>query len=151
MEDEVKKATEKAMAVLLIKDRTKKELEDRLKRAGFSEKAVDAAMEYVQSFGYIDDARYAYSYISFRRTLKSRKEIAFKLLQRGVDKEVIQQAFYEFPDDDSEALKNSIRKKCNGRDLNEMDRVERQKVFAYLARRGFRASDISKCIQYWEE
>ena len=45
--EENKKATEKAMNLLLQQDRTRKELLDRLYRAGFSERASTYAMEYV--------------------------------------------------------------------------------------------------------
>lgn len=54
--DEVRKAKEKAMRLLLQQDRTEKELRDRLYRAGFSETASEAAMQYVSGFGYLDDS-----------------------------------------------------------------------------------------------
>ena len=50
--EEVRKAKEKAMRLLLQQDRTEKELRDRLYRAGFSETASEAAMQYVSGFGY---------------------------------------------------------------------------------------------------
>lgn len=62
-----------------IKDRTKKELEDKLYRAGFSEKASKQAMDYVMSFGYIDDRRYVENYLMFQTGKRSKKEIYFKL------------------------------------------------------------------------
>ncbi|MFR2953958.1 MAG: hypothetical protein ACLTJ7_03590 [Clostridium sp.] len=52
--DEVRKAKEKAMRLLLQQDRTEKELRDRLYRAGFSETASEAAMQYVSGFGYLE-------------------------------------------------------------------------------------------------
>ena len=77
--EEVRKAKEKAMRLLLQQDRTEKELRDRLYRAGFSETASEAAMQYVSGFGYLDDRRYAENYISFHKGRRSRKEISFKL------------------------------------------------------------------------
>ena len=62
--EEVRKAKEKAMRLLLQQDRTEKELRDRLYRAGFSETASEAAMQYVSGFGYLDDRRYAENYFS---------------------------------------------------------------------------------------
>ena len=81
--EEVRKAKEKAMRLLLQQDRTEKELRDRLYRAGFSETASEAAMQYVSGFGYLDDRRYAENYISFHKGRRSRKEISFKLKQRS--------------------------------------------------------------------
>ena len=56
---ECKKAAERAMKLLLQQDRTRKELQDRLYRAGFSERAAEYALAYVSGYGYIDDFRYA--------------------------------------------------------------------------------------------
>ena len=53
-DEEGKRAAKKAMEWIAYKDRTKKELEDKLYRAGFSEKASKQAMDYVMSFGYIE-------------------------------------------------------------------------------------------------
>ena len=61
-DEEGKRAAKKAMEWIAYKDRTKKELEDKLYRAGFSEKASKQAMDYVMSFGYIDDRRYVENY-----------------------------------------------------------------------------------------
>ena len=71
--DEVRKAKEKAMRLLLQQDRTEKELRDRLYRAGFSETASEAAMQYVSGFGYLDYRRFAENYISFLIGRRSRK------------------------------------------------------------------------------
>ena len=64
LEEEHKKATRKAMQLLEHMDRTEKGLRDRLGQNGFSQTAIEAAMEYVKSYGYINDERYARTYIA---------------------------------------------------------------------------------------
>ena len=59
MEDEKLKATKKAMGLLQHMDRTEWELRSKLEQAGFSEEAVEAAIQYVAGYHYIDDKRYA--------------------------------------------------------------------------------------------
>ena len=73
-DEEGKRAAKKAMEWIAYKDRTKKELEDKLYRAGFSEKASKQAMDYVMSFGYIDDRRYVENYLMFQTGKRSKKE-----------------------------------------------------------------------------
>ena len=50
-----KRAAKKAMKLLEHMDRTEKGLRDRLHQAGFGQDAIEAAMAYVESYGYIDD------------------------------------------------------------------------------------------------
>ena len=53
--EEMKKARRKAMSLLEHMDRTEKGLSERLRQAGFSAEAAEDAMNYVRSYGYIDD------------------------------------------------------------------------------------------------
>ena len=64
--EEQKNARRKAMLLLEHMDRTEKGLSDRLRQAGFSAEATEDAMNYVRSYGYLNDYRYAMNYISFR-------------------------------------------------------------------------------------
>ena len=91
--EEYKKARRKAMLLLEHMDRTEKGLSDRLRQAGFSREAAEDAMEYVKSYGYIDDLRYAQNYISYRIHTKSRQKILMELQQKGIDKATAQEAW----------------------------------------------------------
>ena len=75
LEEEHKKATRKAMQLLEHMDRTEKGLSDRLRQAGFSAEATEDAMNYVRSYGYLNDYRYAMNYISFRIAIHSVKSV----------------------------------------------------------------------------
>ena len=73
-DEEGKRAAKKVMEWVAYKDRTKKELEEKLYRAGFSEKASTQAMDYVMSFGYINDRRYVENYLMFQIGKRSKKD-----------------------------------------------------------------------------
>lgn len=146
MEEEHKKAIEKAMQLLLYKDRTERELSERLKQTGFSEQAVRAAMEYVESFGYIDDLRYATNYVSFRRESKSRREIIYKLREKGVADNTIEQALEEEYQGEGEAIRNLLEKRLKGKKIEELERRERDKHIAYLCRKGYSYSEIQRAL-----
>ena len=81
--EEQKNARRKAMLLLEHMDRTEKGLSDRLRQAGFSAEATEDAMNYVRSYGYLNDHRYAMNYISFRMGTKGKELTARLPLQPG--------------------------------------------------------------------
>ena len=144
--EELVRAKRRALYLLTDMDRTEKELYDRLKKTGYSEETVNAAMEYVKSFGYIDDVRYARKYIEIFRDRKSRLKMTYDMAAKGVDREVIENAFLEYPEyDETDLIRRLAEKKLRGRDLTEPGGW--QKTAAYLARRGFASGDIVKVLQ----
>lgn len=146
--EENKRAAEKAMNLLLSQDRTRKELSDRLYRAGFSESATSYAISYVESFGYIDDYRYASNYLSFHKGDRSRKELRYKLMNKGVPTEIISEVFMEYEtEDELSALRRQLMKKLRDRSLDEMEYKDREKVVAYLARKGYAVPMIRRVMQ----
>ena len=58
-----KRAKLRAMHLLEKMDRTKGELRKKLEQGGYPSIAIEAALDYVESFQYIDDDRYAARYI----------------------------------------------------------------------------------------
>ncbi len=153
-DEETQKAVAKSMALLLHKDRTEKELSDRLYRAGFSGKSALFAMEYVKSFGYINDFRYAESYIDYHKLSKSKNEIRRKLIEKGIPEEILSEALrnsYEKQDDnddqadaEEEALRALIVKRLKGRDIAELTYEEKQKQMRYLAGKGYPSDKIRR-------
>ena len=109
--EELVRAKRRALYLLTDMDRTEKELYDRLKKTGYSEETVNAAMEYVKSFGYIDDVRYARKYIEIFRDRKSRRKMMYDMAAKGVDREVIEDAFLKYPEYDETDL---IRRLASG-------------------------------------
>ena len=93
--EEYRDARHKAMRLLEHMDRTERGLRDKLRQAGFSPLAVDYALAYVESYGYIDDERYARTYIAYRMNTKSRQKIIQELIGKGIDKETVSAAWEE--------------------------------------------------------
>lgn len=137
------------MQLLEHMDRTEKALSDRLRQAGFSERAVADAMSYVKSYGYIDDSRYARTYLAYRMETKSRQKLIQELIQKGVDRQTAVEAWEEEAalnqPDEWEILKRTIEKKYD-RDT-QLDEKEMRRLQGYLARRGFQFQDISGVLE----
>lgn len=141
---ELLRAREKAMTLLSYNDRTEWELMDKLSCAGFSEEAVNGAIEYVKSFHYIDDERYAVRFVDIYHKSRSKKRLWQDLTKKHVPEEYISIALESIEDGDSEAINKEIQKILKGRDLEGLSYEERQKMAAKLYRKGFSVSDIRK-------
>ncbi|MCR5295631.1 MAG: recombination regulator RecX [Lachnospiraceae bacterium] len=145
-ETELARAKKKAMNLLIDMDRTEKELHDKLIRAGFTEEASAEALQYVKSYGYIDDVRYAGHYLEVNRTRKSRKRLRFDLEKKGISREILDEIFFHTDDiDEKEQIRKLVEKKRKTLDL--ADPRQKNRLLAFLARRGYGSSDILQVIE----
>ena len=94
-EDILRRAKKKALNLLERMDRTELNLRQKLTQNGFPPEAVDAAVDYVKSYGYVDDRRYARNYLAYRLQTKSRQKLFQELRQKGVAQEIIEEAWVE--------------------------------------------------------
>lgn len=123
-------------------DRTEAQLREKLLAAEFEPEIVEQAMDYVKSFGYLDDERYVRNYIAYRSQSKSRRQIEQELLfRKGVSRELIQKVYEEAePSDERALIRRQLEKKHY--DSEECDEKQRQKLIASLLRKGFQMGDI---------
>ena len=147
----LKRAKKRAMHLLEDMDRSEAGLREKLKAGLYPEDLIEAAVTYVKSFGYLDDARYAENFVQSRKASKSRREILYQLCQKGVSREIAQQVVEECFDgqDETEAILKIIEKKRV--DLRTATPEQMQKLYGHLARKGFRYEDIRQVIQNYDE
>ena len=124
--DMQKRAKLRCMHLLEKRDYTEKELRQKLTagKTEYTQEEMDIAIDYVKSFHYVDDGKYACKYIEAMRSRKSRRQIEQELYQKGVDKELIQEAFEvtgEVPEEEQIARWMEKRHyNPESADLNEM-------------------------------
>ena len=137
-----KRARLRALHLLNDMGRTEEQLRRKLERDGYAEDVVEEAVSYVKSFGYVNDGNYARIFIDGRKNKKSKKEIFANLLQKGIDKEVIERAFEECygEEDARNAIVQILKKKHY--DPEKADKKETQRILGYLTRKGFGYEDI---------
>lgn len=144
-----KRAKLRCMNLLKARDYTRKQLEDKLKQGGYPTDIIEEAVAYVESYGYINDENYAKSFIEYHMQTKSRKRIENDLSQKGVSKELIRKVFDELKEDgleiDEAAMIKELLLKKNFH-FQESTYEERQKMCAFLYRKGFHADTISKVL-----
>lgn len=143
LKDEVRRAKLRALHLLTAMDRTEANLREKL-AASYCEEAVETAVEYVKSFGYLDDERYVKIYIESKSRTKSRKQIEQELIfNKGVSKEAVQRGFENAQMADiTEVIQKYMQKKRI--DPENCDYEQKQKFFAYMMRKGFQIDDLKK-------
>ena len=142
-----KRAKLRARHLLNDMDRTENQLRDKLKSNLYPEDIIDEALNYVKSFGYINDYNYAKRFVDSRKDRKSKKELYALLCGKGLARELIDSAFEECyeREDGQNAIAELLRKKkfC----LETATDKEKQKIYAFLMRKGFSYEDIRQVIQ----
>ena len=148
-----KRARLRAMHLLEDMDRTEAGLREKLRQGLYPEDAAEEAVRYVKSFGYLDDSRYAENFVRSRQGGKSRREIQALLLRKGISADKIEAAFEacysENDGGEEEAVRRLLKKKRFSPE--DVDEAQMQKIYAYLARKGFRYDTIRQVIQNYNE
>ena len=83
------RAKKKALHLLERMDRTEQQLYRKLADGGYPDQVAKEAVDYVKSYHYIDDVRYARSYIESRKAAKSLRQIERELYQKGITTAII--------------------------------------------------------------
>lgn len=123
-------------------DRTEAQLREKLLKAEFEPELVEQAIDYVKSYGYLDDERYVRNYIDYRKDQKSRRQLEQELcFRKGVPPELIRKVYEELEPADEKAMIRKVLEKKHY-DASEWDEKQRQRLIASLVRKGFRAGDI---------
>lgn len=145
-----KRAKKRAMHILEQMDRTEHQLREKLARGEYPQECIDSAVEYVKKYRYLDDERFASSYVRYHQEKLSRQQLSVKLSQKGVSKDIIAEALeMEYEADDGEKIRNLLSKRHF--DPNNTDRQENNKIYQYILRRGFKSSDILKEMRVFSE
>ena len=136
-----KRVIKRAMHLLEKKDRTEEELRKKLIQGDYPEELIENAIDYVKSYHYIDDERYARSFIRLNQERKSAARLRQDLLARGIAKDVIEIALEEENEMEPEELIRKLLEKKHY-DADRASLQEKQKMYRFLMSRGFQYSEI---------
>ena len=145
----LKKAREAVFRLLKVRFRSEQEIRERLKRKEFPQDTIEQTIEYFKKGEFIDDRQFAQKWIS-SRLLKpfGVNRIQFELKSKGIQDEIIKEALKDVTNDylEEEVVLSLVKRqvsKYKNRDLNK----SRQRIYGYLARRGFRSGVILKALE----
>lgn len=146
-EIENEKAKNYAKLLLSYRERSPKEIEDRLKEKGYSEEVIHRVISDLNETGLLDKKRFARMWIKDRLGFsgKGKRLITLELLKKGLKKEEIEEAFKNSDFDELEIAKKMAERYLSH--LKDTDPLKgRKKLYDYLVRRGFSFEVIEKVL-----
>lgn len=143
------RAKKRAMNLLQKREYTSATLREKLRDGEYPEDCIEEAVAYVASYGYVDDLRYARDFIVYNLDRKSRMRIEQDLMRKGICKDMVRAVFEELEEegtrqDEASMVRSLLEKKKY--DARTADGQEKQRMYAFLYRKGFHADVINKAL-----
>jgi len=134
--DEIGRAHEAALTFLAHRPRSKSEITQRLRKHGYPEPAIEAALARLAQAGLVDDEAFAEYWVRNREQFRPRGRYALRqeLRQKGVESQVIE-AVLEDLDESESAYRAAQERLASWMRLDELS--VRRKLAGFLQRRGF--------------
>lgn len=150
-DDTREKAYQQALKFLTYRERSEAEIRQNLKKRDIYDEVTNEILERLRSNGLVDDERFAQTWVENRIEFRprSRRLLALELRKKGIEEETIQQAI-EQADDDKSAYQAALKRSHRLKNLEWP--VFRQKMYGFLARRGFNYETTAPIItRIWAE
>lgn len=138
------RAKKRVLYYLKNADKTREQIRRKLREGYYPDEVIAETFRFLDRYGFADDDRYAEQYVEELKGSKSRREISLKLKERGIPRDRAEAIIAELDDEDEyAACEKALKKKY----LRGVGREDRQKAYAYLARRGFSYDAIDQAIR----
>lgn len=136
--DEGSRATDAAVQFISFRPRSEREVRNRLRKRGYSDPAIEIAVEKSRGWGYLNDESFAEFWVENRLRHRPRgaRMLSQELRQKGVDRNVIDAVIEESDIDEHGAALELARKRAPRLANLEPD-VQKRRLSQYLARRGY--------------
>ena len=141
----LKRARDRALYLLQSQGRTKAEMIQKLQKDGYPDDVIREVMSFLEEYHFVDDSSYTENYIHVNKSRKSHRQIVFELQQKGVDKDTISRMLEEAPINEDDTVRVLLKKKTGGQ--IPADWKERQKLAAFLGRKGFSFDVIQRVLR----
>lgn len=128
--------------LLSARDYTTKEIENKLKKAEYSDEVIEEVIQYGLEKHYLDDMRYAEDYIRLKKSTKSIRQLKYQLSRKGIPDFILNQIEQS---DDKEELQNKIYKYREKKTGTEYEKDA--KTYQYFVRKGYNSSIIKELLR----
>jgi len=153
VKDELKKGRILAFRLLKYRDRSEKEIIERLKKKKISSQIIKRILEELKSLSLLDDKKFSQSWIRKRLRegygfLRIKKELKEKGIREDLVKELINNFKKEknIPSQIEELIKKRARRYKDESIFNT-----KRKLLSYLVRRGFSYEEVIQALKNWED
>ena len=133
---------ESALRLIAVKDRTEKEIRDRLLEKGYNADEIESEIQFLKEYNYINDLRYCEHFANDCVNLKKwgKARIKAELIRKGIDREMAENAAEEASTESDDIVLSQMQKRFKDADMGNPK--ERARIFGYFARRGFSPEEI---------
>ena len=134
-------AKDRALRLLGVRDRSRRELERRLLQAGFGPEDIAEALDALAGAGLIDDERFAASVVEHALTgrMAGRRGVLSSLLSKGVDRPTAERAVESLGEGEAERAEALARRQASRTHGLDPEKAYRR-ISGLLLRRGFSPS-----------
>lgn len=144
-----RRAKLRAMNLLKSRSYTRMQLLNKLTEGGYPEELAKCAVDYMESFGYVNDEQYVRDFIEYNKERKTRQRMLADLMRKGITKQFFDRIFDEEMGAESaelekEQIKEWIRKKNFS--PNEASVEDIRKMAAFFYRKGFSFDTIRSVL-----
>lgn len=144
---------ERAIYIITNYSKTEKQLKDKLKSGGkYTEEIIEETIKFLKKHNFLNDGDFAKRFVELHKNAYSARVLKQKLYEKGIKRQIIDEIFSnETLDIDEEStIKKLLLKKCPDyyEIASTMDTKDKQKIFAFLGRKGFsydKISDVMRC------
>jgi regulatory protein len=142
-EDAPHRARSRSLRLLALRDRSRREVELRLRKLGFDAEVVADTVEWLEGLGYLDDGRFAASYAEARlRAGWGEARVRAELKRAGVDRVLVERALEvdgpnsQAANGGADSLLAAARRRFGAQFAADPEAAERR-LAGFLIRRGF--------------
>lgn len=147
----LKQAKDKALKYLSYKMRSEKQVRDKLIQNQFPSNVINKVINILKKYNYINDEEFAKTFIKNKMNIKGYGsfKISYDLKLQGINEEVFKKYLYDenFVNEEKEAIILLKKKIKNIPNIKNIDYKEKQKLYAYLSRRGFSYNTINNVFK----
>ncbi|MFI3200132.1 MAG: RecX family transcriptional regulator [Eubacteriales bacterium] len=143
-----KRAKLRCMNLLSKKTYTEAQLYQKLQN-DYQENFIQEAIDYVKSYGYVNDEQYAIDYISYHQETKSRKQIEMDLRKRGIPEEIVKNTLEGFRENSEQQENLLIQKFLEKKRYSPIKATyeDKDKMIRFLLRKGFEYALIKNVMK----
>lgn len=134
-ESETMRALDKALNFISRSQKTKKQVEDYLESKGYLKKTIEAVLDKMSAYKFVNDQNYAKDYAKSASKSKGKRLISLELKRKGVSIDDMSEALNDIDDEtETEAATKIAEKYLKNKEKTRENAV---KCYKYLLSKGF--------------
>ena len=139
---------DRALRLLAVRARSRRELEVRLLRAGFDSQEVQDELTRLEEVGLLDDEAFASALANHHLNVRGsgRRVAERELFAKGVDRALIERTLADHPDDETARAEDLAQSRV-GRLANLPPEKAYARLVSFLARRGYGSAEAHRAAK----